>query len=905
MTDSEIPEALSLIADCVSVDPARPALEVDGEVWSYGTLWAAVSRLAERLPSRAGGAGQHRIAVMAHRHASSYIGILATRLAGHTYVPINVTHPVLRSAEMLRASGASTILCGDLASDRLDAILAVIPDLADHVALIAYGDRIADHERSYSGQLTTRSSSRPGDLAYILFTSGSTGKPKGVPIPTRNLEAYLSAVRELLPAGPGDRFSQTFDLTFDLSVHDLFVSLTRGATLVIASLADLRSPAAYIRERGITHWFSVPSLAFQMRLQHQLSPGAFPGLRSTLFCGELLPSLLARDWQAAAPNSVVENWYGPTEATIACARHVLGAAPASTKDVPIGTAFPGMVLHVLDASLTPVAPNVRGELFLSGRQLARSYLDDEARTSSAFVPLPDGTRAYRTGDRAMIQTDGAVHFLGRTDSQLKVRGFRVELGEIESVLREVAGGANTMAMSWPLDDPSPSGILAAVEDGTANPLTLREALRDRLPDYMIPAEVIALNAFPRNASGKTDRRGVAKAIAALKVDTSCPRLGHGSTAERLLEEILRIAPALSRGRVVAADNLLDAGMDSLAFVAFTMELEKTFDLALDQEEVVRLSRLSFDAILREVEGRAVPRVRVDLFLGSLGQRLVAFLRRRRRVSHTRANRVVQFLSRLPQLLDQPGHPFVPVVGSSGVMRALSPAVFDEQSAYLGRRIRSINAGLPAVDPAGLRQVCEFMSSVARERGLRFPLAIWEFDPMHVSTTPPSGDIALTRDFFRRHIEPRATSTTAAEFDWRIESRGAWNPADASLAKARRPNWARKRDHLIARAYQGALEIDEARLSEWFAGAEALLSVSDRLVCFVHPADIAMLTEVEVRQLPDRLADTLEHIADRLQIEVLRWWDFDLGSADFLDINHVNAVTGRDKVTRQLAERVWR
>lgn len=889
--------ALLRIAEHAMHRPDHPALEVEGEIWTYGRLWAAVTSLAERLPPCGAEAPQLRIAVMAQRRASSYLGILAVRLAGHCYVPINTSHPPARSASVLEAAGAAAVICGDLASDTLDAILSHAPGLA-RIQRISCGESLADYPADAAPFAPTTEDGEA--LAYILFTSGSTGRPKGVPITVANLEAYLAAVDIISPGASDDRYSQTFDLTFDLSVHDLFASLSRGATLVVASGTDLRNPAAYIRDRRITRWFSVPSLAFQMRLQGDLTPEAFPKLRFVHFCGELLPSALAREWQKAAPQAQIENWYGPTEATIACTRYALGKAEDLQDDVPIGTAFPAMALHILDDTQAPCMPGATGDLWLSGTQLAQGYLDDPDRSAQSFVTLPDGTRAYKTGDRAVMQPDGCVRYLGRSDNQIKLRGYRIELGEVEAVLREVSGGANAVALPWPWGAASPSSILAAVEDAKADGAALRARLQGRLPDYMIPADVIVLNAFPRNASGKADRRGVAQTITALEGQARHDRLGP--TGDALLAAILSVAPALSRARVLAADNLLDAGMDSLSFVALTMELERRFEMELDQDRVVRLSTLPFKAIVRDIESGATRSGLLET-LQLWFRRARGLLHGRPRASRTRTRRALQFIHRLPVLLDEPGPPFVPVIGSSGVFRSVDAHLLDAEAARLGQSVRVINAGLPAVDPAGLRQVCGFVASEARARGLRFPLAIWEFDPMHVSTTPPSGDISLGPSFFQRRVIPAAAGAISPEFEWTLEGRGSWQ-AEGVAQQARRPNWARARDRVIAAVFQGGLDLDEARFAEWLAGAAALSTVTDRLVIFIHPADAAMLAEADAPVQPNRLEAAIRRIKEDLGVEVLRWQDFDLTPEDFLDINHVNATPGRGRLTRQLGHMLW-
>jgi non-ribosomal peptide synthetase component F len=218
---------------------------------------------------------------MAQRHISAYAGILAARLSGHAYVPLNVNHPCQRNATVLVNSAAERVICGDRADAKLRNILQMTAASGEPVPVVHCGDRKSAYSAVVTADVESWASEREGslaDLAYILFTSGSTGQPKGVAIRNRELEAYLRVAGPLVDVQADDRFSQTFDLTFDLSVHDLFVCWENGATLVVPSEKELRMPSAYIKERGITCWFSVPSLAYQVRLQEDLVPGAFPRL---------------------------------------------------------------------------------------------------------------------------------------------------------------------------------------------------------------------------------------------------------------------------------------------------------------------------------------------------------------------------------------------------------------------------------------------------------------------------------------------------------------------------------------------------------------------------------------------------------------------------------------------------
>ncbi len=874
------------------VSPDNPALEIGGATWSYGSLMAEAAALAARLPAWQPGQAQPRTLVVVERHAAAFVAILAAHLRGHAYVPIDPGHPVTRNAAVLTAAEACCIVGS--------------PDTSADVARLL-------HQSAQTGQAPAHMICTPGKadagappsasdmpsdmqaLAYILFTSGSTGTPKGVPISLGNLAAYLEAVEPVLPVASGDRLSQTFTLTFDLSVHDIFVALSRGATLVVPTHEELQDPASYISERKITHWFSVPSLAYQMRLRGSLSRKAFPSLRSVLFCGETLSWELARDWVAAAPDARIENWYGPTEATIACARYPLPAGTLpETGDAPIGSAMKGMTLHVLDAERAPVAEGVAGELYLSGPQLASGYLNDPEKSAEAFVALPDGTRAYRTGDRAQYGADGMVQFLGRVDNQVKLRGYRIELGEVEVQLRRAAGGANALALPWPAE--APTALIAVIEDATVDADAILDALKGALPDYMLPASIHAIPDFPRNASGKADRKALAEVMERKITSESSPALSAQQAA--VMDAILSVAPALSPARITKAANLLDAGMDSVAFVSFTMEIERRYGITIDKETVVRLSETPFDALVAELTG---PRRGLVGWAARLTRGLQARLRSK--ALKPRANRALQFIERLDDVLQRPGPPVVMAVGSSGVFRSFSPEVFAREAHGMGQELRPLNVGLPAVDVAGLRRICEFIRDRCRARNVRMPLVIWEFDPMHVSVSPPHGDIALGPDFFSGTLTSRPLGSVAPEFEWHPEIGGIWEAHAEDPAKARRPNWARERDTVIASAYMGRLEMASERLSHWHAGARALAQVSDRVVCFVHPADRAMLAEMEDRSEGPHLRRELDRISRELGIEVLDWEQFDLASDDFLDINHTNAQRGRAKLTEQTARQV--
>ncbi|MCP2243433.1 AMP-binding protein [Lentzea aerocolonigenes] len=446
--------------------PDAVALEVDGERLTYAELEDLAGRLAATLGSA------RRVGLLAARSVTAYAGYLAVQRIGATVVPLNPSFPPARNETVARAADLDLILTDG--------------EPGTEVAPVRTPD--------------------PDDVCYILFTSGSTGTPKGVPIQHRNVDTYLQHVIGRYGIGVGDRLSQTFDLTFDLSVFDLFAAWGAGATLVVPSRADLMAPTRFVVEQRITHWFSVPSIvSFAMRLRG-LAPGSMPDLRWSLFCGEPLTEAQAAAWQAAAPGSVLENLYGPTELTLSCSQFRYTGPLGSGESVPIGELYPGVEAIVLDEAGLPAAT---GELCVRGPQRFPGYLDP-ADNAGRFV-RSDGVRAdtadpeffYRTGDRVRWSDHGLVH-LGRLDHQVKVRGYRVELGEVEAALRAVPGVRDAVVVAVP-GRRGETNLAAACTGEPGDALT---ALRARLPEYMVPETLTVLDTLPLNANGKIDRRAL-------------------------------------------------------------------------------------------------------------------------------------------------------------------------------------------------------------------------------------------------------------------------------------------------------------------------------------------------------------------------------------------------------------
>jgi amino acid adenylation domain-containing protein len=504
--------------------PERPALEVDGASLSYRELGRRAASLAATLERHRPGGHPPLTAVFAQRSATAFAGVLAALFRGHGYVPLNPSFPPERNRRMLEHAGCRAVIADRGATAQIGAVLegierdmlVLLPDASDGGRL-ARGrprDDVVDARGLSSPERWSPSVVDPDSLAYLLFTSGSTGIPKGVMVAHRNATHFVDAMVERYGVSERDRFSQMFDLTFDLSAFDLFVAWERGACVCCPSPKEKLLPASYVADSRLTIWFSVPSTGVLLSRLRKLQPGIYPSLRLSLFCGEALPAELLRSWSRAAPNSRIENLYGPTELTIACTAYPWDPqrSPAECEQglVPIGYPCPGMTALVVDESLREVAPGEAGELLMTGPQLSLGYWDDPERTAAAFVTPPgrDGV-FYRTGDRVRRPRGPApLVYLGRIDNQIKVQGYRVELEEVEAVLRESAGAEVAAAIGWPATASGADGIAAFLPAEAGDLEAIRERLKARLPPYMLPRDIHLLSEFPLNANGKVDRRAL-------------------------------------------------------------------------------------------------------------------------------------------------------------------------------------------------------------------------------------------------------------------------------------------------------------------------------------------------------------------------------------------------------------
>jgi amino acid adenylation domain-containing protein len=504
----------------VITGPDNIALIVGDRAWTYAEISEIARRWAAGLIE--GTAGRpSRVAIYASRSEISYIGVLATLFAGAAFVPLNRKFPLERTRAMLELADVDAVIVDNSALPQLHDVLrgcsrqpTLLLPATDATALArSLPGTVLDRRRL---AMTTPLSALPAvasdDLAYLLFTSGSTGVPGGVPITHGNVRAFLDVNSKRYGLTNKDRLTQTFDQTFDLSIFDLFMAWDSGAAVCAMQPIELLSPFRFLEQNRITTWFSVPSVAALLIKRGALKPGSMPTLRWSLFCGEGLPQTTAEAWQKAAPHSIVENLYGPTELTIACAayRWHSDSSPAQCVNdlVPIGKVYPGLEHVVVDELLEEVETGEIGELCVSGPQTSPGYWRNAERTAARFFarPAPDGSQRWfhRTGDLVACR-DGQLVYLGRRDTQVKVGGHRIELGEVEGVLRR-NGAVDAVALPWPCEQ-QPDHIVAIVS-GAASIAKLEVAARQILPNYMLPRAIHAIGDMPLNVNAKIDRKAL-------------------------------------------------------------------------------------------------------------------------------------------------------------------------------------------------------------------------------------------------------------------------------------------------------------------------------------------------------------------------------------------------------------
>jgi len=493
--------------------PNALALSVDGRGFTYKELAARAQKISRWLQN-CSGHKPIRVGILGNRSADSCAAILGIGWAGGSFIPISLKLPEDRLSTLFALSELDALIVDDYGTALLsEAVLASCPSyiLMPGSASLSYPGKSIGNVNSLPQEKYEHAPAfvKAEAIAYTIFTSGTTGVPKGVEIPFQAIGQHVRAMQDIYALTSSDRLAQTSDLSFDVGLSNIFMAWNVGAPLYIVPQSQIMAPAKFIRDHRITFWFSVPAIIHFMQSLKMLEKGTFPDLRCSVFAGEplLLKSALA--WKEAAPNSVVDNIYGPTEGTVVCVGQRLpdeAPFPQQRDIVALGKAFTGSEIAIVDENLHFLPPDEPGEIALSGLQLAAGYFRQPELTDSRF-PMINGKRWYLTGDKGVQDAQGIAYHLGRLDHQVKVLGYRVELEDIEVHLRAVSGSQLVAAVAWPFSHGSASGTVGFVSHASVSPELIRELLKERLPTYMVPNHIY-IRDIPLTANGKIDRNNL-------------------------------------------------------------------------------------------------------------------------------------------------------------------------------------------------------------------------------------------------------------------------------------------------------------------------------------------------------------------------------------------------------------
>ncbi len=476
------------------VDGDLLAVVGDGQTLTYRELNERANQLAHRL--RELGAGRDdAVALCLRRTPALLVGLLGIMKAGAAYLPLNFTHPPARLAHQLGEAGTRWLVTESELESRLPVFAGVQTLCLDRDDAGLTQRPVADPPRV----------SRPDDLAYVMYTSGSTGLPKGVAVTHGNLANYTAAISKQLGAGAGMQCAVVSEISTDLGNTAIYPALARGGCIHLID-PETAMDGAKLGAYAAEHPFDVIKITPTHLRALLAASDAFLPRRWLVLGGEALSWELA-DGVAAASGCQVLNHYGPTETTIGCCTHLVeapeGRPPSAT--VPIGRAIAGARAYVLDGRLDPVPAGVVGELCVGGAGVARAYVNRPQETAERFVDDPRGGRMYRTGDRVRFHRDGTIEFLGRVDHQLKIRGYRVEPGEIEAALLRHPSVREAAVVAREEGQGDPRLVAYFVAVGEPELGDLQAFLADSLPEYMMPSRWVPISAFPLTPSGKIDR----------------------------------------------------------------------------------------------------------------------------------------------------------------------------------------------------------------------------------------------------------------------------------------------------------------------------------------------------------------------------------------------------------------
>jgi nonribosomal peptide synthetase DhbF len=558
--------------------PEAAAVVFEQQQLSYGELNRRANRLAHHLISE--GVGPENVVALAlPRSPEMVIALLATAKAGAAYLPLDLDYPPERLAFMLKDANPSCLIASAEARAKLPNSTRhiVLDDLATTECL----DRCLESNPTKSDRVRPL---HPENLAYIVYTSGSTGEPKGVVVTQAALANKIITVAAKLEVSQETIYAATTSVGFDPFIEQVFCPLCAGARVLIVPdrVRDGGQLRRYLSEHQVSIVDLTPALVENLLEgdSENLLERDSEDISTLIIGGDVLTSNVAKKVRDSAVARRILNFYGPTEACIDAAAYVIGEV-SSSATVPIGSPLPNYQLYVLDEHIRPLPAGVRGELYIAGSGLARGYLQRPGLTAERFVANPfgpAGSRMYRTGDLARWGTDGTLEFIGRSDRQIKVRGCRVEPGEIEAALRRCGGVTNAVVISTAGRDGKTQLIAYCTANRYSDSQALLEELRRTLPEHMIPSSLMVLPVLPLLPGGKIDRNALPVPDFAA---TAAYR--HPQTAE---EQALcdLFANVLGVKRVGLDDNFFELGGHSMAMLRLLARIQSFFNIDIPLPE---------------------------------------------------------------------------------------------------------------------------------------------------------------------------------------------------------------------------------------------------------------------------------------------------------------------------------
>jgi amino acid adenylation domain-containing protein len=580
----------------VARTPDAVAVVSAGRSLSYRELDQRSNQLARHL-QRLGVRRETLVGIAVERSVEMMVGLLAILKAGGAYVPMDPSYPAQRIALMIEDSEAPVIL----ATERTRSCLG---KTSRHIVSIdGDADAIAGNDTH-----SVPSTATGQNLAYVIYTSGSTGKPKGVMIEQSNVINFFTGMDRAIGSDPGVWLAVT-SISFDISVLELFWTLTRGFQVIIHGDEGTQTIPGEIRKYSVTHMQSTPSLARMIAVNPD-GLASLGRLKKLFLGGEAMPPSLIRQLRQEF-HGEMHNMYGPTETTIWSTTFQITRDPDR---IPIGKPIANTQVYVLDSGLLPVAAGEAGDLYIGGDGVVRGYWQRPDLTVERFLgdPFRPGNRMYRTGDIARFLPDGNLEFLGRADFQVKLRGFRIEIGEIEAALENQAGVGQAAVVAREFK----SRIQTQNEDkrlvayvvpklGTALEIAaLRAALAATLPEYMVPSNFVVLDSFPLTANGKVDRNALPDPSTLENESGKVPELPRNEL-ERIIVEAWE--DALGVDGVGLNENFFDLGAHSLLVAEVHMQLQQQLGRELSLVDLFQFPTVT--ALANHLNGEEVaPRV---------------------------------------------------------------------------------------------------------------------------------------------------------------------------------------------------------------------------------------------------------------------------------------------------------